>query len=319
MTDIDQSQVTIGELKALIQSMTNILPERQKILGLAKGTLSDDSLISSLGIKFKDNVFKFTLMGTPETELIQMQTSTDNYLKSAGNEVFNDLSCDFSSSTPEWAKLQEYTNTTSINFIHEPRPNKKLLVLDLDHTILHFTSKEEVTCENMKRPHMDTFLTEVYAHYDIAIWSQTHWKWVEIKLIELGLLSHHGYKICFILDKSSMFNMENGKVKPLHLIWSKYPQHWSKQNTIHVDDLARNFVLNKSSGLLIPPYNRPKTATAGSTQQNGNALSSCSSNSNSSQQFQYQQQNGLLMPLSSFTGAAAAGEPVDDHLVHLSR
>jgi ubiquitin-like domain-containing CTD phosphatase 1 len=254
LPNIDPSVTTVLDLKLMIQNLTNILAERQKILGLIKtGQLNDSAQISSLGIKFKDNSFKFTLMGTPETELIDLNTKSSN----SKDEVFNDLSCEFSSSTPEWTKLQEFTNATAINFIHEPRADKKLLVLDLDHTILHFTSKEEVTSESMKRPYMDAFLSEVYPHYDIAIWSQTHWRWVEIKLIELGILSHPHYKICFILDKTSMFSMDSGKVKPLHIIWSKFPQYWGKHNTLHVDDLARNFVLNKSSGLLITPYNRP--------------------------------------------------------------
>lgn len=261
---INLSTTTFGQLKVLIQQKTAVLPERQKILGLAKSTaISDDTLLENLGIKLKDSTFKFTLMGTPEEELVKMETKKE----SMNNGVFNDLSCDFSSSTPEWHKLQEFTSTTTIYFINDPRPQKKLLVLDLDHTILHFTSKEEIASERMKRPYMDSFLSEVYPYYDIAVWSQTHWKWLEIKLTELGMLMHPNYKICFVLDKSSMFSTETGKVKPLHIIWSKFPQHWNKQNTIHVDDLERNFALNKSSGLVISPFNRP-------TSQSGSASSS---------------------------------------------
>eukprot|EP01034_Spumella_vulgaris_P022048 gene22048-28143_t len=167
----------------------------------------------------------------------------------------------------------------------------------------------------MKRPHMDAFLAEVYPHYDIAIWSQTHWKWVEIKLIELGILSHPQYKICFILDKSSMFSMDSGKVKPLHIIWSKYPQYWGKHNTLHVDDLARNFVINKSSGVLITPYNRPTAPKHGSaathSSHNGpwpaqNTSSSSSSSSSLG--------SGLFMP-----PEGQSREGVDDQLVVLSR
>jgi ubiquitin-like domain-containing CTD phosphatase 1 len=38
-------------------------------------------------------------------------------------------------------------------------------------------------------------------HYDLVVWSQTHWKWVEQKLTALGMLTHPGYKICFVLDR----------------------------------------------------------------------------------------------------------------------
>jgi NLI interacting factor-like phosphatase len=44
-------------------------------------------------------------------------------------------------------------------------------------------------------------------------------------------------------------------VKPLHLIWSKHPR-WGKNNTLIVDDLERNFVLNPESGVLIKAFYR---------------------------------------------------------------
>ena len=38
------------------------------------------------------------------------------------------------------------------------------------------------------------------------------------------------------------------QVKPLQIIWSKFPQ-WSARNTLHLDDLSRNFALNPSCGV----------------------------------------------------------------------
>lgn len=108
---------------------------------------------------------------------------------------------------------------------------------------------------------MDEFLTAVYPHYDLAIWSQTHWKYIEIKITQLGIATNPNFKICFILDKTYMFNVSadktiSNKVKPLQLIWAKHPNLWSSCNTLHVDDIEKNFLLNKSSGILISPYNR---------------------------------------------------------------
>jgi ubiquitin-like domain-containing CTD phosphatase 1 len=54
---------------------------------------------------------------------------------------------------------------------------------------------------------MDHFLSELYPHYDIAIWSQTGWRWLELKVTELGMMTHATYKICFVLDKSNMFKV----------------------------------------------------------------------------------------------------------------
>ncbi len=83
-------------------------------------------------------------------------------------------------------------------------------------------------------------------------------KWVEIKLTELGVLTHQDYKICFVLDKSNMFRCgpKNKYVKPLHIIWSKFPSLWGPHNTLHVDDLSRNFTLNLLNGVRVRPFYR---------------------------------------------------------------
>ncbi len=89
---------------------------------------------------------------------------------------------------------------------------------------------------------------------------------LQVKLTELGMLTHPGYKICFVLDKTSMFQIvstnRSGKrvthhVKPLQIIWSKFP-HWNSRNTVHLDDLSRNFALNLGSGLKCTAYHRKK-------------------------------------------------------------
>jgi ubiquitin-like domain-containing CTD phosphatase 1 len=48
-------------------------------------------------------------------------------------------------------------------------------------------------------------------------------------------------------------------VKPLQIIWTKFP-HWGSHNTIHLDDLSRNFALNLSNGLKCKSYFRKKSS-----------------------------------------------------------
>lgn len=76
------------------------------------------------------------------------------------------------------------------------------------------------------------------------------------------------YKFLFVLDKTSMFTIKSTKrdgsslvhhVKPLQLIWTKFPQ-WGSHNTVHVDDLSRNFALNFRSGLKCKAYFRKKSS-----------------------------------------------------------
>ena len=79
---------------------------------------------------------------------------------------------------------------------------------------------------------MHEFLRRVYPYYDIVIWSQTAWNWVEIKLTELNMLMNADYKISFALDTTRMFRVvgmvkgkpKKHKVKALALIWAKFPQ-----------------------------------------------------------------------------------------------
>jgi hypothetical protein len=52
-----------------------------------------------------------------------------------------------------------------------------------------------------------------------------------------------------------MFTVRQQYVKPLEVIWVKCASlGWGPHNTVHVDDLERNFELNKQSGVLISPF-----------------------------------------------------------------
>ena len=66
-------------------------------------------------------------------------------------------------------------------------------------------------------------------------------------------MDNPAYRVCFVLDKASMFRSgpRQKYIKPLHIIWSKYPNLWGKHNTVHVDDLHRNFAMNPENGILV--------------------------------------------------------------------
>ena len=66
----------------------------------------------------------------------------------------------------------------------------------------------------------------------------------------LQTFEHHGGPITsiFFLCSGLLFFMTDlprllAQVKPLKIIWDKHPS-WTASNTLHVDDLARNFALN---------------------------------------------------------------------------
>ena len=93
-------------------------------------------------------------------------------------------------------------------------------------------------------------------------------------MTELGMLTNPGYKICFVLDKTSMFTVKSTKrngssvvhhVKPLQIIWTKFPR-WGSHNTVHVDDLSRNFALNLGSGLKVNGFYRKRSSARRDTE-----------------------------------------------------
>ncbi|KDQ14547.1 hypothetical protein BOTBODRAFT_32687 [Botryobasidium botryosum FD-172 SS1] len=254
--------------------MTTVPPERQKILGLVKGKLPpDEVLIRELKLgKGK----KFTLVGTPMGQELKELSEYES------PDVFNDLDLDitteaaaieaFAKDRRNIRKVKEATAKLKLEVMNPPREGKRLLVLDLDYTILDTKplTSGSLPPSECARPGLHAFLEAVYPHYDIVIWSQTHWMWLEAKLVELEMVgSDKNYKISFVLDKSPMFTVFSTRdgqpfkhhVKPLQIIWSKFP-HWSAKNTIHIDDLSRNFALNPGSGLKIHAFKNAHTEQA---------------------------------------------------------
>ncbi|KZV65424.1 HAD subfamily IIID h [Peniophora sp. CONT] len=263
----------VYDLKVMLFSQTNVPPERQKILGLVKGKLPpEDARIGDLKLV---NGKKFSLVGTPEGHEFKDPSQLD-WLP----DVANDLDVEFSADSKaaeaykrdlrNARKVKEATEAIKdhVNLMHPLREGKKLLVLDLDYTILDTKplTSGSLPPSECARPGLHEFLEAVYPHYDIAIWSQTSWMWLETKLVELGMVGQgRPYEISFVLDKKPMFTVfsadrkeKDGKpfahhVKALQIIWNLFPQY-NARNTLHVDDLSRNFVLNMGNGIKIPPF-----------------------------------------------------------------
>jgi len=133
----------IFDLKAVLFSMTDVPPERQKILGLVKGRLpADDGRIGDIGLI---NGKKFQLVGTPQGRELKDPSRMELL-----SDVVNDLDVDFSAN-PAAAeshkndlrnirKIREATEKLKINFINPLREGKRLLVLDIDYSLVSYCS-----------------------------------------------------------------------------------------------------------------------------------------------------------------------------------
>lgn len=109
-------------------------------------------------------------------------------------------------------------------------------------------------------------------------------RWIERKMAVLNVANNVAYKIMFYLDNAAMITVHTPKygvvsvsyfslsfiyfylihvnfhnfvllkVKPLGVIWGKFPSHYNKRNTIMFDDIRRNFLMNPKNGLKIRPF-----------------------------------------------------------------
>jgi len=149
--------------------------------------------------------------------------------------------------------------------MNPPRPGKKCAVLDIDYTFFDLSSVSERPSD-LARPFIHDFLAAIYPRYDVIIWSATSMKWIDVKLKELGVASHPEYKITACMDYTAMVTVDAAghrkhvfDCKPLQVLWERFPEHYTPKNTIMLDDLRRNYVLNVQNGLVIRPFKKALT------------------------------------------------------------
>lgn len=146
------SETTLGKVKDLLFERTGVLPKRQKLIGLKAqaSKIHDGILLRELKVKNgKKNiasdgvVVEFIMMGTKEEHIF-----VDPNDKGDLPDVVDDFDLDFNAGSSEWLQhvangenLKKFTETTAVHIMNQPRPGKRLLVLDLDHTLLDFSSK----------------------------------------------------------------------------------------------------------------------------------------------------------------------------------
>jgi ubiquitin-like domain-containing CTD phosphatase 1 len=165
---------------------------------------------------------KIMLMGTPEESITELNSSKSVQpdLSEGQEEEQQDTTWIEDPDTIPLdkreevrIKLERRINTYQGKILNEPRQGKKLLVLDIDYTLFDHRSAAETGAELM-RPYLHEFLTKVYEHYDIGIWSATSMKWIESKMKLLGiegisqgrtLNTPFNYKIIFYMYIKRLF------------------------------------------------------------------------------------------------------------------
>ena len=134
---------TVADLKDELCKQTNVLPERQKLLGLKtkSGQLATNStLLDELNYK---SGTKIMMMGTCEEKIDDVNRKPENL-----PEVIDDFDIDknveevhLQNREENLAKISKRVREYKVTILNEPRPNKKLLVLDIDYTIFDHVNK----------------------------------------------------------------------------------------------------------------------------------------------------------------------------------
>eukprot|EP00656_Telonema_subtile_P019028 TRINITY_DN20339_c0_g1_i3.p1 TRINITY_DN20339_c0_g1~~TRINITY_DN20339_c0_g1_i3.p1 ORF type:complete len:354 (-),score=83.71 TRINITY_DN20339_c0_g1_i3:222-1283(-) len=248
---------TVQDVREMLFSLTDVPPQEQKLVGLKRGRApaTDSDTVSSL-----DKMKKFMMIGNAEEipdvcqgDIPQLINDLDYEPSTEGGSSDRNMW-----NAPATSKLEERVQSCEVNIMHPLREGKKLLVLDLDYTMFDCKGNPSRPISELKRPYTNQFLSALWQSYDIVIWSQTSWRWLEAKITELGFLDPtNDFKISFVLDKTSMFSIQSprGKheVKPLEFIWRRFPQY-NQKNTLHVDDLGRNFAMNPQNGVKVSAW-----------------------------------------------------------------
>lgn len=258
------SDHTIQYLKSQIEELTNVRIARQKLFGIKTKDgkpLTDEMTLEDTNFT---NGMKIMMMGSKEQEILDVEQASRSGLHSLLDDdfdIFDDDDVDLDSRIPNdpdyKAKIRRRIEYYHIKILNECRPNKKLLVLDIDYTLMDHRSTAQTASELM-RPYLHEFLTAAYQDYDIVIWSATSMRYIKAKMDELRVSTNPNYKIIFYLDSAAMISVHSQKygllnVKPLSVIWGKFPQYTAK-NTIMFDDTRRNFLMNPQNGLKIKAF-----------------------------------------------------------------
>lgn len=141
------------------------------------------------------------------------------------------------------------------------RQTRKLLVLDLDETLIYARSSPtdyyDFTIDTggsiyyvQKRPYLDVFLRYAAEYFDIAFWTAaTRYYAEEI----LRRILHVSIEPKFLFTREETSFIYKRPVKDLYYVWSSW-SHYDETNTLVLDDNSHTYRYNVANALRIRSF-----------------------------------------------------------------
>jgi len=151
------------------------------------------------------------------------------------------------------------------------------IILDMDETLIHrLFVKNRIYAEPIARPHLKEFLEFIFANSkNVSIWTHGLKEWYDFvykkvlkDLIPEGKTFHFvrtretsiGDYVDFIQINKKLRDINSGIpsisfLKPLLVLYKKYPGEYNQNNTFIIDDNPTTYLINKENAIAIKPYN----------------------------------------------------------------
>jgi TFIIF-interacting CTD phosphatase-like protein len=151
------------------------------------------------------------------------------------------------------------------------------IILDMDQTLIHSVFiKNSIYAYPIPRPHLKEFLEFVFANSkNVSIWTHGLKEWYEVVYEKVFKnLIPEGKSFHFVRTRETPigdyddFIQINKKLndikcnipsisflKPLLVIYKKYPNQYNENNTFIIDDNPITYLINKENAIAIKPYN----------------------------------------------------------------
>lgn len=134
------------------------------------------------------------------------------------------------------------------------RPELPVIVFDLDYTVFDHRSSAE-GAHDLIRPWAHAMFTSLYPRWNLVVWSATSMSWLLTKLRVLQLDNQAAFGFAAALCNAACVEVRlpegRKRVKPLAVPWAIWPGTCTPANTVAIDDIERNFMLNPGHGLRV--------------------------------------------------------------------